>query len=88
MVHRPEGGRRPRPQRPTGRIFAVDPSSGDGELVIELGPVFPNGIAFLADGTLVWTESFSRRVMALVDGAAEVVVELPERHSPRRALHR
>ena len=47
-----------------GRMFAVDPSTGEGELVVELGPVFPNGIAFLADGTLVWTESFTRRVMA------------------------
>ena len=41
--------------------------------------MFPNGIAFLTDGTLVWTESFSRRVMAMVDGQPEVVVELPER---------
>ena len=65
-----------------GRIFALDPATGDGELVVELGPVFPNGIAFLADGTLVWTESFARRVMALVDGRPELVVELPDRHYP------
>ena len=65
-----------------GRIFVLDPSTGDGELVIELDPVFPNGIAFRADGTLLWTESFSRRVMALVDGRAELVVELPDRHYP------
>lgn len=65
-----------------GRIYAVDVATGEGELVLELGPVFPNGIAFLADGTLVWTESFTRRVVALVDGAPEVLVELPERHAP------
>jgi gluconolactonase len=70
-----------RNQRP-GRIFALDVTTGEGELVAELGPVFPNGIGFLADGTLVWTESFSRRVMALVDGQQEVVAELPERHFP------
>ena len=65
-----------------GRLFALDPSTGEGELVAEVGPVFPNGIAFLADGTLVWTESFTRRVMRLVDGRPEVVIELPERHAP------
>ena len=65
-----------------GRIFALDVATGEGELVIELGPVFPNGIAFLADGNLVWTESFTRRVVALVDGHPDVVVELPERHYP------
>ena len=65
-----------------GRLFAVDLASGEGELVLELGPVFPNGIAFLADGSLVWTESFSRRVMTLADGRPELVVELPERHAP------
>ncbi len=67
---------------PAGRIFALDPSTGDGELMIELGPVYPNGIGFLADGTLVWTESFARRVMALVDGRPELIIELPERHFP------
>jgi gluconolactonase len=65
-----------------GRLFVIDPATGDGELVVELGPVFPNGLAFLADGTVVWTESFSRRVMAWRDGAPEVIVELPERHFP------
>jgi gluconolactonase len=44
--------------------------------------VFPNGIAFLADGSLVWTESFSRRVMRMGDDGPELVIELPERHSP------
>jgi len=68
-------------QRP-GRIYAYDLDTGDGELVLELEPVFPNGIAFLADGTLVWTESFSRRVMRLVDGRPEAIIELPEHHFP------
>ena len=78
----PRGDADPAVNDRPGRIFAVDPATGDGELIVELGPVFPNGIAFLADGTLVWTESFSRRVMAMVDGSAELVVELPERHHP------
>ncbi len=65
-----------------GRLFAVDVSTGEGELIAELEPVFPNGIGFLADGTLVWTESFSGRVMAMVDGRPELVIQLPEGHPP------
>jgi gluconolactonase len=65
-----------------GRLFALDVASGDGELIAELEPVFPNGIGFLADGTLVWTESFTRRVMTMVDGRPEVIIELPDRHWP------
>ena len=66
-------------QKP-GRIFAWDLAARTGELIIELGPVFPNGIAFAPDGTLLFTESFSRRVMALRNGRPELIVELPERH--------
>src|SRR5581483_5093889 len=66
-----------------GRIFALDPATGKGELVIELGPVYPNGIAFDAGGRLLWSESFSMRLGVLgPDGAAEVLVELPKTHMP------
>ncbi len=78
-------------QRP-GRIFAWDIERQTGTKLIELGPVFPNGIAFDAEGALVWTESFTRRVMRLQLGEQtgelvpeappECVVELPERHFP------
>ena len=78
----PRGDANPAHNDRPGRIYAIDAATGEGELVIELGPVFPNGIAFLADGTLVWTESFTRRVVALRDGRTEVLVELPERHAP------
>jgi gluconolactonase len=78
----PRGDSDPAKNSQPGRIFALDVVTGEGELVIELGPVFPNGIAFLADGTLVWSESFSRRVMRLVDGTPEVVIELPALHFP------
>jgi gluconolactonase len=78
----PRGDSDPNRNGEPGRIFAIDPTTGEGELVIELDPVFPNGIGFLADGTLVWTESFTRRVMRLVDGTPEVIIELPERHWP------
>jgi gluconolactonase len=78
----PRGASNPARNDLPGRIFVLDPATGEGELVVELGPVFPNGIGFLADGTLIWDESFTRRVVALVDGRQEVLVTLPERHFP------
>jgi gluconolactonase len=78
----PRGDSDPSRNSQPGRIFALDVASGEGELVRELGSVFPNGIGFLGDGTLVWSESFSRRIVRLVDGEPQVVVELPERHFP------
>ena len=76
-----------RPTRRTTTVRAAcSPSTrrpGDGELVAELGPVFPNGIAFLADGTLVWTESFTPPRDARSSTAARrSLIELPERHAP------
>jgi gluconolactonase len=65
-----------------GRLFAWDLARASGELLLELGPVFPNGIAFDREGSLIWTESFSRRVMRLSQGRPELVIELPERHFP------
>jgi gluconolactonase len=78
----PRGAADPTANANPGRLFAWDVATGQGELLRELGPVFPNGIAFAPDGTLLWTESFSRRVMALRDGRPEVVIELPPRHYP------
>ena len=65
-----------------GRLFALDLRTGQGELLRELGPVYPNGIGFDAAGVLVWVESFSRMGYRLVDGRAEPLFELPERHFP------
>lgn len=78
----PRGAPDPSDNDNPGRLFAIDAATGDGELILEVGSVFPNGIAFLADGTLVWTESFTRRVMRLTDGAPELVIQLPDRHAP------
>jgi hypothetical protein len=41
------------PQRPSRPHLRDRRHHRQGELILELGPVFPNGIAFLADGTLV-----------------------------------
>jgi gluconolactonase len=78
----PRGASDPAKNDKPGRIFAWDLATARGELIIELGAVFPNGIAFDAQGTLLWSESFSRRVMALRGGRAELVIQLPERHYP------
>lgn len=66
-----------------GRIFALDPVTGDGELVVELGAVYPNGIAFDPAGRLVWSESFGMRLGTLDDtGAPSVLSEMPPTHMP------
>lgn len=65
-----------------GRLFAYDLDAGSGELIRDVGPVFPNGIAFDEAGRLLWTESFSRRVMADDGGEAICLIELPDRHWP------
>lgn len=78
----PRGASDPSRNSKPGRIFVWDVRAGTGELVLELGPVFPNGIGFDANGTLLWTESFTRRVMALRNGWQETILELPERHFP------
>lgn len=78
----PNGFPDPSRNKNNGRIYAWDVADGCGELILELGPVFPNGIAFDREGTMHWTETFSRRVMKLRDGLPEVVAELPERHFP------
>jgi gluconolactonase len=74
----PRGDADPSKNSNPGRLFAYDVASGEGELIRELDAVFPNGIGFLPDGTLVWTESFSLRVMTL-DGP---LIQLPEYHFP------
>lgn len=38
-----------------GRVHAVDPATGASEVVLEDGPVFPNGLAFTPDGGLLLT---------------------------------
>lgn len=78
----PRGASDPSKNQNPGRIFVWDPRTGRGELLLQLQAVFPNGIAFDAQGSLYWTESFSRRVMALRDGMPTLVAELPDRHFP------
>jgi gluconolactonase len=63
-----------------GRLFAI--SESDGEVLLDLPDVYPNGIAFDAERRLLWTESTSRRVRRLENGSATTICELPEGYVP------
>jgi gluconolactonase len=78
----PRGAPEPGQNSKSGRIFVWDPAAQTGELLLELSAVFPNGIGFDRAGNLLWSESFTRRVMVLREGRPEPVVELPEKHYP------
>ncbi|MFV0306723.1 MAG: SMP-30/gluconolactonase/LRE family protein [Desertimonas sp.] len=78
----PNGPDDPSKNQNPGRLFAFDVASGVGELIRELGPVFPNGIAFDPAGRLLWTESFTRQVVAGDGDETSTLLVLPERHYP------
>ena len=57
-------GERPDP----GYIVALDVQTGQGEVLAELDPVYPNGVVVERDGSVVWVESYTRRVRRLLAG--------------------
>ena len=75
-----EGDDRYAEQQP-GRLYVLD-ASGGGELVIERPGVYPNGIAFDAEGRLYWTESMGHRVCRLENGEATTFAQLSDGHVP------
>ena len=66
--------------RSPGRLFAVD--RGGGEMILELPDVYPNGIAFDAQGRLYWTESMAHRICRLDDGKPTVWCQLSDDYVP------
>ncbi len=66
--------------REPGRLYAL--GCEGGEMVIERPQVYPNGIAFDAQGRLYWTESFGHRVCRLEDGKAATFAQLDDEHVP------
>jgi len=68
--------------RAPGRLFAVSAATGDGEMLLELPDVYPNGIAFDAQQRLYWTESAAHRVRRLDDGKPVTFCQLPDSHVP------
>jgi gluconolactonase len=69
------------PVREPGRLYVLD-ASGGGEMVLERPQVYPNGIAFDAQGRLYWTESMGHRVCRLDNGEATTFAQLSDEHVP------
>jgi gluconolactonase len=65
-----------------GYICVVDPD-GSCHVLEELAPVYPNGIVAEPDGSIVWVESYTRRVVRRrPDGSTALVHQLAEGHVP------
>lgn len=65
-----------------GRICAAAPD-GTATILEEVGPTFPNGIVAEPDGSVVWNESFTRRVRRRrPDGTVELLATLPDDRIP------
>jgi gluconolactonase len=65
-----------------GYICVVE-HDGTCHVLEELDPVYPNGIVAEPDGSIVWVESYTRRVVRRrPDGTIDVVCELAEGHVP------
>jgi gluconolactonase len=56
--------------------------SGGGEFLAERPKLYPNGIAFDAEGSLYWTESMGHRICRLEDGRPVVFSQLTDDHVP------
>jgi gluconolactonase len=67
--------------RSPGRLYILD-ASGGGEMILERPNVYPNGIAFDAQGRMYWTESMAHAVCRLEDGKATVFCQLSDGHVP------
>jgi gluconolactonase len=66
--------------RSPGRLFAV--GRDGGEMILERPDVYPNGIAFDAQGRLYWTESMAHRVCRLENGTPTVFAQLSDDYVP------
>jgi gluconolactonase len=74
------GGYSPGAEPDPGGLFVLGPD-GEGELLVDCGVAFPNGIAFDRDGALLWSESYTRAVrrIDLSDRSIEEVAVLEDR---------
>ncbi|WP_084210703.1 SMP-30/gluconolactonase/LRE family protein [Pseudonocardia acaciae] len=66
------------PSRPVdGRVCVIEPD-GSASVVVQAGPVYPNGVACAPDGSLIWTETYPRRLRRLRPGGrVELLATLP-----------
>ena len=66
----------------SGRIIVVE-KNGSARILEELDHVYPNGIVAEPDGSIVWVESYTLRVVRRKpDGTKTVIHTLPEGHIP------
>src|ERR1700749_3910273 len=70
----------PEDERAVGALYVLD--SDGGEFLLERPNVYPNGIAFDAQGRLYWTESMAHRVCRLDNGEATTFAQLSDGHVP------
>lgn len=65
-----------------GRIIVVE-KNGVARILEELDYVYPNGIVAEADGSIVWVESYTRRVVRRTPAGKKTVIHtLPDGHIP------
>jgi gluconolactonase len=65
-----------------GRIVVVE-KNGKASVLEELDHVYPNGVVVEPDGSIVWVESYTLRVVRRrPDGAKRVIHTMPEGHIP------
>jgi gluconolactonase len=65
-----------------GYICVLD-RDGTARILEELGPVYPNGIVAEPDGSIVWVESYTRRVIRRRSaGSKEILHTLADGHIP------
>ena len=77
----PATGTRPTSRIPAG-IVCIE-KDGTAHIVEELEYVYPNGIVAEPDGSIVWVESYTLRVVRRTpDGKKTVIHTLPEGHIP------
>jgi gluconolactonase len=65
-----------------GRICVID-RDGTAHILEELDHTYPNGIVAEADGSIVWVESYTRRMIRRApDGAKTVIHTFEDKHIP------
>ena len=71
-----------------GRIFVIE-KNGTAHILEELDHVYPNGIVAEPDGSIVWVESYTLRVVRRrPDGRKKVIYTIPGGPHPRRLQDR
>jgi gluconolactonase len=65
-----------------GRIVVIE-KNGTAHILEELDHVYPNGIVAEPDGSIVWVESYTRRMIRRrPNGAKSVIHHFPDKHIP------